>query len=185
MTDSSPQRQRILDAAVAILAEKGQAGLTVRAVAVASDFSTTGVYTWFGGKEGLLDAIYRDGFARFRAYVAEADSTADPYERLRVAGERYWQWALENRTHYLLMFAGAPSVFSPSPEAVAEADLSFDDLAVRTAAYTDEDVAHHLWATLHGYAMLQISGASGDEAEAFARLQSGLARALDQLTPTR
>ena len=36
MADSSPQRQRVLDAAVAILGEKGQAGLTVRAVAVAA-----------------------------------------------------------------------------------------------------------------------------------------------------
>ena len=185
MADSSPQRQRILDAAVAILGEKGQAGLTVRAVAVAADFSTTGVYTWFGGKDGLLEAVYRDGFARFRAFVAEADAIGDPYDRLLQAGERYWHWALDNRTHYLLMFAGVPSLFNPSPDAVAEADLAFDDLATRTAAYTDEDVAHHLWATLHGYAMLQISCAPGEEAESLARMQSGLRRALDQLTPTR
>lgn len=184
MTDPSPQRQRILDSAVAILAEKGQAGLTVRAVAVASKFSTTGIYTWFGGKDGLLEAIYRDGFARFRAFIAEADSIADSRERLQVAGERYWQWALSNSTHYLLMFAGVPALFAPSAEAVAEADLSYADLVARTAAHTDDDVAHHMWASLHGYAMLQIA-VPADEDVAFERLQQGLGRMLDQLSPTR
>jgi AcrR family transcriptional regulator len=183
VTDNSPQRQRILEAAVAILADRGEAALTVRAVAVASDFSTTGIYTWFGGKEGLLEAIYRDGFARFRAFVAEADVTPDPRERLRLSGERYWNWALANRTHYLLMFAGVPSRFTPSAEAVAEADLSFADLVQRTAAYTRDDAAHHIWATLHGYTMLQLSGASGEQNDAFARLQSGIERTLAQLRP--
>jgi AcrR family transcriptional regulator len=183
MTDASPQRQRILDSAVAILADKGQAGLTVRAVAVASGFSTTGIYTWFGGKDGLLDAIYRDGFSRFRAYVAQADSTPDPRERLRISGERYWAWAFENRTHYQLMFAGDPSRFSPSAEAKAEADLSFTDLTERTAAYTNEDVASHIWATLHGYAMLQISSAFGSEHETFAQMQRGLERLIGQIRP--
>lgn len=185
MTDASPQRQRILDSAVAILAEKGQAGLTVRAVAVASGFSTTGVYTWFGSKEGLLDAIYRDGFCRFRAFVAEIDATPDPRERLRLSAERYWSWAAANPTHYQLMFAGDPSRFIPSAEAIAEADLSLDDLKQRAAAYTNEDVAHHLWATLHGYAMLQLSGAIGDEHETFARMQRGLERLIGQLRPIR
>ena len=185
MSDSSPQRQRILDAAVAILAQHGQSGLTVRAVATASDFSTTGIYTWFGGKDGLLEAIYTDGFARFRADLAEADTELDPRRRLLLSGERYWDWALANPTHYLLMFSGVPSAFTPSAAAVHDAGLAFVDLVERVAAVTSEDVAHHFWATLHGYAMLQISCAPGEEAESLARMQSGLRRALDQLTPTR
>lgn len=183
MPHSSPQRQRILDSAVAILAEKGQIGLTVRAVAVASGYSTTGIYTWFGGKDGLLEAIYRDGFSRFRDFIAEADSLSEPRERLQAAGERYWQWALANSTHYLLMFAGVPTLFTPSPEAAAEADLSFTDLVTRSAAFTSDDVAHHIWATLHGYTMLQIAMPAA-EAQSFDRLREGLARMLDQLSPT-
>jgi len=183
MSDSSPQRQRILDSAVAILAATGQSGLTVRAVAVASNYSTTGIYTWFGSKDGLLEAIYSDGFARFRAYLAEADSDPSPRSRLYRSGERYWEWALANPTHYLLMFAGVPSSFTPSEQAASDASLAFTDLVVRVAELTDEDVAHHIWATLHGYAMLQIAMPESEPGIAFARMQLGLERLLNQIAP--
>lgn len=182
MTDPRPQRQRILDSAVAILAAEGQSGLTVRAVAVASNMSTTGIYTWFGGKEGLLEAIYSDGFARFRAHVASADSEPSPRARLLRSGALYWQWALANPTHYLLMFAGVPGLFAPSPEAAAKAELAFADLIERAATFTDEDVAHHIWATLHGYAMLQIAIPQPEDA-ATAQLELGLKRLLAQIVP--
>jgi AcrR family transcriptional regulator len=181
MSDSSPQRQRILDSAVTILAEKGQSGLTVRAVAQASNFSTTGIYTWFGGKDGLLEAIYSDGFARFRTHVASADSDPSPRSRLYRSGELYWEWALANPTHYLLMFSGVPSSFTPSPEAIAEADLAFTDLIERAAAFTDEDVAHHIWATLHGYAMLQIAIPKLENSVALEQMKLGLDRLLEQI----
>ena len=176
MSDSSPQRQRILDAAVAILAEKGQSGLTVRAVVAASGFSTSGVYTWFGGKDGLLEAIYTDGFARFRTDLATADAEPDPRGRLLLSAEHYWDWALANPTHYLLMFSGVPSSFTPSAEAVHEAGLAFRDLIERVAAVTDEDAAHHIWATLHGYAMLQIAAPDVSADDARVRLLRGLDR---------
>jgi AcrR family transcriptional regulator len=181
MTDSPSQRQRILDSAVEILATKGQAGLNVRAVAAASGFSTTGIYTWFGGKEGLLDAIYADGFTHFRAFVASADSELATAPRLRRGCELYWEWALAHPTHYLLMFAGVPSAFTPSASASAIADESFDDHLRRTQAVTDDDVAHHIWATLHGYAMLQIAMPNTELPEAIERFQSGLDRLLEGL----
>lgn len=181
MSDSSPQRQRILDAAVAILAQHGQGGLTVRAVATASDFSTTGIYTWFGGKDGLLEAIYTDGFARFRASVAEADAEPDARRRLLLSGERYWDWAIANPTHYLLMFSGVPSSFTPSDAAVHDAGLAYADLVTRVEAVTSEDVAHHIWATLHGYAMLQIATPDVAADEARARMQRGLERLVTPL----
>lgn len=183
MSDSSPQRQRILDSAVAILAATGQSGLTVRAVAVASNYSTTGIYTWFGSKDGLLDAIYADGFTRFRAHLAEADSDPVPRRRLHSSGVRYWEWALANPTHYLLMFAGVPSSFAPSEQAARDAALAFDDLVERVAVFTDEDVAHHVWATLHGYAMLQIAMPQTGGERPFDQLQAGLERLLDEIAP--
>jgi AcrR family transcriptional regulator len=181
MSTSSPQRQHILDSAVTILAEQGQGGLTVRAVATASGFSTTGVYTWFGGKEGLLEAIYVDGFTHFRAFVATADTAPAAAPRLRRACELYWEWALAHPTHYLLMFAGVPSAFSPSASATAIADKAFDDHQRRTQAVTDNDCAHHIWATLHGYAMLQIAMPDTELPEAIDRFQSGLDRLLGGL----
>ena len=175
-TTVTPRRAHILEAAVRVLSAHGQQGLTVRAVAQEAGCSTTGIYTWFGGKEGLLDAMYLDGFRRFRAYVghlADAEGTERTESRARTALEgmavRYREWALANPTHYVLMFAGTPTHFTPSPEAGAEAAGSFGDLAARVrdvlgpeAPEREVDLgAHRVWATLHGYVMLRIAGPGG------------------------
>ena len=178
---SSPQRQRILDAAVAVLAQKGQGGLTVRTVALKAGYSTSGIYTWFGGKDGLLEAIYSDGFASFRAHIATADTEPDPRTRLVRSAELYWRWALANPTHYLLMFAGVPGLFAPSHEEAVKAGFAYDDLVARVealhgTAVDPHETAHHVWATLHGYTMLQLAGPPAEPQEAFERFQRGVER---------
>lgn len=190
MTDPSPQRQRILESAVEILARAGQAGLTVRAVARASDCSTTGIYTYFGGKQGLLDAIFIDGFVRFRAHVGQGDAATaqSPMERLQSAAVRYWEWALANPTHYLLMFAAPPSQFKPSEAALHEASLGYQDLVKRVellhpdGSREEHDAeAFHLWATLHGYVMLEMSRPSDDVTDALGRCLRAVSGALDTI----
>jgi hypothetical protein len=79
------------------------------------------------------------------------------------------------------MFAGVPSAFTPSASASAIADESFDDHLRRTQAVTDDDCAHHIWATLHGYAMLQIAMPNTELPEAIERFRSGLDRLLGGL----
>ena len=64
MSTDSDNRQRILDAAHAVFAESGLAGLSVRAIAARAGLSTIGVYSHFKGKCGILLALYADGFAR-------------------------------------------------------------------------------------------------------------------------
>lgn len=176
-----PQRQRILDNAVRILAEHGTGGLTVRAVATASDCSTTGIYTYFGGKTGLLDAMYADGFTLFGAYVAEPDALSDPVERLLVSCRRYWDWALAHPTQYQLMFVTAQARFEPTEASVRIAEATFADLVARVRLVrTDlsgedlEDAAHQLWALLHGYVMLQLFASSTDAAAAADRFERGV-----------
>ncbi|WP_158580751.1 TetR/AcrR family transcriptional regulator [Cellulomonas rhizosphaerae] len=176
-----PQRQRILDSALSILAEQGPARLTVRAVGAAAGCSTTGIYTYFGGKPGLLDAIYADAVSLFRADVAVADEIADPADRLLTACRRYWAWALSHRTQYQLMFVTAQASFEPSPESVELAWAAFGDLVARVRdARPDlvgdavEDAAHHLGAMLHGYVMLELVSVGTDEAEAAARFERGV-----------
>lgn len=176
-----PPRERILDGALRMLAEQGPAGLTVRAVAGAADCSTTGIYTYFGGKAGLLDAVYADGFTRFRAAVAAADGTPDPADRLVAACRLYWSWALANPTQYQLMFVTAQTSFTPSSSSVELARASYGDLVGRVRDLrtdlvgTDvEEAAHHLWALLHGYVMLQLVAVQTAEPEAAARFERGV-----------
>ncbi len=179
--NGQPQRQRILDSALSILAAQGPEMLTVRAVAAAAGCSTTGIYTYFGGKPGLLDALYADGVTLFRAYVGVADELTDPAARLLDACRRYWSWALSHRTQYQLMFGTTAASFVPSPESVELAWASFGDLVARVRdARPDlvgdevEDAAHHLWAMLHGYVMLELVSVGTDETEGARRFERGV-----------
>jgi AcrR family transcriptional regulator len=160
-------REAILAAAVDILHRHGAGALTVRSVSAAAGCSTSGVYTWFGGKNGLIEAIFVDGFQRFGA--AQRDVTRN---HNRGAGdlERYAQayrpWALANPTHYMVMFGKAVPDFQPSDDALAAAAETFDYLVTAAREVISDtaeggdpvEVAHHLWAGVHGYVSLELAG---------------------------
>ena len=97
-------RQAILAAAIEILHHHGAGALTVRSVATAAGCSTTGVYTWFGSKNGLVEAIFVDGFRRFHA--AQQDVLDDVGPDLARSPTCTGAWALANPTHYQVMFQG-------------------------------------------------------------------------------
>src|SRR5579872_7259824 len=63
-------RQGMLDAATRLLTEEGPAALTVRRVAESVNCSTTLLYSLFGGKDGLSNALYLEGFARLKVEFA-------------------------------------------------------------------------------------------------------------------
>ena len=158
-TSTLPQRERILASAVEVLQGEGPAALTVRRVAAGAACSTTGVYTYFGGKEGLVDALFVEGFTSFDAALAGADHD------LAALGRAYRRWALDHSTSYLVMFGRAVPDFEPSDEAMATAARSFDrlvEVVARDHPGTDDAAARrrafHLWAAVHGYVMLELQG---------------------------
>ena len=57
-------RQALLAAAHDLLGHEGPAALTVRRIAAAAGMSTMNVYSRFGGKDGVLDELFVDGFRR-------------------------------------------------------------------------------------------------------------------------
>ena len=160
------QRSTILAAAIKILHERGAGALTVRSVATLAGCSTTGVYTWFGGKNGLVEAIFIDGFARFGQALIEVRARAAADEALFALATAYREWALANPTHYMVMFGRAVPGFEASPEAFVQARATFDLLV----DVTDEtmrrrgiegsavDTARHIWAGIHGYVSLELAG---------------------------
>ncbi len=150
-------RRVVLDAALTVLARDGAAGLTVRAIAAEAGCSTTGVYTYFGGKHGLVEAIFVDGFDSFRETLAARYDAGD----LLGSGRAFRRWALDNPTHYLVMFGSAVPDFVPGDEAMATAQAAFDDLVEAVAATGAPDpyaMAYRLFATVHGYVMLELMG---------------------------
>jgi AcrR family transcriptional regulator len=150
-------RQAILDGALTVLQRDGASALTVRNVADEAGCSTTGIYTHFGDKNGLVEAIFLDGARSFATAMAPAYQRGD----LTEAGRAYRRWALDNPTHYLVMFGRAVPDFEPSADTLTRAGATFQgliDLVARVGADEPEDAAYHLWATVHGYVMLELVG---------------------------
>ena len=175
------QGRAILDAALVVLARDGEAGFTVRRIAEEAGCSTTGVYTWFGGKGGLVDAIFVEGFESFDRELAPAYRTGDLLDVARA----YRRWALANRTHYLVMFGRAVPDTEPGADALLRGYRSFEDLMAAVAAarpdLADDEVfgwAYHVNATAHGYVMTELSGMSTAPVEARGELyERGMQRA--------
>ena len=60
----------------------------MRRIAAEADCSTTVIYTMFGSKEGLAEALYLEGFERVRRRLEAVPPRRDPLEYLQRAGPR-------------------------------------------------------------------------------------------------
>ena len=144
--------------ALTVLQRDGASGLTVRSITAEAGCSTTGVYTYFGGKNGLVEAIFVEGFESFDRAVGPALAAGD----LAGAGSAYRAWALANRTQYMVMFGRAVPDFVPSGDALRRALQSFHGLAdvIRRVAPSDDylERAYRVFATQHGCVMIELAG---------------------------
>ena len=167
-TESSQRRDEILGAALEILATHGHEALTVRRVATAANCSTIGVYTWFGGKDGLVDAILIDGFTSFCEALRKAKRGRGPLGLLMGQGRAYRAWALAHPTSYRVMFMNVVPGHTPSDEAIVAGTESFTILRNEVQAchergeITSDDldaVAMTVWGLAHGLVSIEISSA--------------------------
>jgi AcrR family transcriptional regulator len=82
---SVERREEILEIALAVLAERGYRGASMREIAVRSQASKETLYAWFGNKRGLFEELVRWQAERVDAVLTpnlERDSD-DPSEVLR------------------------------------------------------------------------------------------------------
>ncbi|WP_439381886.1 TetR/AcrR family transcriptional regulator [Amycolatopsis lexingtonensis] len=150
-------RERFLDAALSVLVNRGVPGLTVRGVAEAAGASTISVYARFGGRAGLLDALYERTFDSLREMLeglppSSADGVADV---LHLALE-YRHFALESPARYALMFERPVPGFDPDPalrSAVLRTTFRMFIERVQRVCPPDADsqaAAYQLWTAMHG-----------------------------------
>ncbi|WP_327085683.1 TetR/AcrR family transcriptional regulator [Nonomuraea sp. NBC_01738] len=160
-------RATILDAAGHLLVAEGPAALTVRRISSEVGCSTKVIYTLFGGKDGLVEALWLEGFARFERCLTEARTDPDPLVRLHEAGLAYRAYALREPDYYRVMFQGAVPGFTPSAQALAAAGRSFQILvtgveeclaAGQLRGGSAREIADLLWMAVHGATSLEISG---------------------------
>ncbi|MFN2098519.1 TetR/AcrR family transcriptional regulator [Altererythrobacter sp. MF3-039] len=148
----------LLDAAIRLLEDGDLRDLTVRRIAAEAGVSTMAVYTAFGSRDGVLDALYLHGFEDLAAHVAQGDSNGDPYDRLIAMIDRYIDFWAAQPSRYALMFDIEGSDFSPSNgsrEGAKTAFLHLADAYSRAIAKNNSDPSAHegafaLWALIHG-----------------------------------
>jgi AcrR family transcriptional regulator len=166
-------RVALLEAAHDLLATEGPGSLTVRRIAAAAGMSTMNVYSRFGGKDGVLDELYTDGFRRLGEAVEAAQDTDDAGDDLRRCGELYRRFAREHPTYYSLMFDRVVPDFEPSE---AAQDVAIGTLvklqqrverAMAAGSMRAGDafaVATALWACMHGLVSLEARTTAGEAA---------------------
>lgn len=175
MVGKQTQRRLVLDTASALLEAEGPGALTMRRIAGEVGASTTVLYTMFGGKAGIAEALWREGFDRLRGAL-ESASGPDPLSRLAAMGEAYRANALANRSYYAVMFERPIPGFEPSADAYTEAVRALRVLAdgvracIAAGVFRSVDPDHAagvLWAAAHGSVSLELAGYEGArEAEA-------------------
>ncbi|WP_295764688.1 TetR/AcrR family transcriptional regulator [Undibacterium sp.] len=172
-------RQGMLDAASRLLVEEGAAALTVRKVAEAVNCSTTLLYSIFGGKDGLSNALYLEGFARFKQDFAEFQNNLSTsksntnitngqgIDRLWLYAASYHEYARRNPSYYMVMFGDAIAGFVPPLESRTAAWESFTPLIAEfehcmqdgsLPASNPGMAARLLWSAMHGVISLELKG---------------------------
>ncbi|WP_228892714.1 TetR/AcrR family transcriptional regulator [Pseudoduganella aquatica] len=163
-------RQGMLDAASRLLVEEGPAALTVRKVAEAVNCSTTLLYSIFGGKDGLSNALYLEGCERlkrdFEATEAEL-AKVDAEQGVWLCARAYLDFSRRNPSYYLVMFGDAIAGFIPPLESRVSAWGTFTPLIRQFERCMEQGLlpkssptaaARLLWAALHGIASLELKG---------------------------
>jgi hypothetical protein len=127
------------------------------------------LYGMFGGKAGVAEALWCEGFERLHAALSAVEDD-EPLARLAAMGRAYRESALANRSYYGIMFGRPIPGFDPSPEAY---EVSLRPLRLLTEAvaavveagvFRPVDPAHAarvLWAASHGAVSLELAGYEG------------------------
>lgn len=113
-------RERILSAALDLLAGEGENALTTRAVAAAAGIQPPTLYRHFSGKSSLLDAVAEYGFVKYLAEKQVRKLGPDLVDNLRRGWDLHVEFGLSHPAVFAVM-SGNRRAGSQSPAAAAGA----------------------------------------------------------------
>jgi AcrR family transcriptional regulator len=157
-------RDALLRAAHELLVTQGPSALTVRRVAAEAQTTTMNLYSRFGGKYGIIDELYAEGFRRLHDALRAVTPSDDPISDLRRGAAAYRRFALDNPAYYSIMFQKPIADFEPSDAARAVAQATLGELASRLQAAMADGTVHaadpiataiSVWAACHGLVSLE------------------------------
>ncbi len=159
----------LIDAALALIMDKGPDALTIREVAARAGVSHAAPYRHFADKSALMAELAKQGFdlmvAQMRRRMAAYPD--DPLMQLKYCGIGYIEFALAHPAHYKVMF-GPWQEQKPTSEALKiSSAAAFQTLFNAISACQARDVvragdpmamALAAWSMVHGFSMLRIDG---------------------------
>lgn len=153
----------ILQAASDIFLKGGAEALSVRAIASKAGVSTMGIYSHFEGKQGILEALYIEGFTVVDQAMSVLDGDLSPREAVLAAANNYFDLAQDNPAHYRLVFGQGDAGYAPSAAAREAGEKAFGKLlalarrALPPAASDAQQqmAALRIWSLMHGAVSLQ------------------------------
>ena len=182
---SETTRRAILDAAAALLADRGESGLSIREVCARAGVTPPTIYHHFGDKAALVDRVVDDCFADFERAFRHRAVPRDQVEGLRWGFDRYVEYGLRHPVPYRLMFGQAPA------RASARGIASYDGLRRQVAAVDAagrlrapvEEATAAFWAAAHGVTALLVSGFWKEDSPAIARVRDAMIAQLTEPPP--
>jgi AcrR family transcriptional regulator len=192
-------RAAILSAARDLARREGWDAVTMRRLADEIDYSANFAYRYFTGRDDILLALVREGFARLREAMAAAGrqpvpapadmaSSSAAEAAVRQAGHAYLDFALAEPDLYQLMY-GLGGVRVQAADTWDEGQAVGDVLSGLLAAAGDRQPGNHvlqLWATAHGLIALRVVGrVKVDRAALHALLDDALTDCLARALPAR
>lgn len=160
-------REALVDAALALIGDKGPAGFTIAEAARLAGVSPGAPYRHFRDAEALLAEVALRGFERFTAALSAAwnGGRPDPVRAFEVVGRAYLSFARDEPAYYAAMFE-TRIAFDAHPGLLAAGDRAFAVLreaADRLTATLPKEtrppslmMALHVWALSHGIASLFV-----------------------------
>jgi AcrR family transcriptional regulator len=98
-------RRALIDASLVLIAQEGFSALTLREVARRAGVTHAAPYRHFADKEALLAAVAEEGFRSMASQMRERMAqVSGPVEQLGACGTAYVLFAVQNPSHFRVMF---------------------------------------------------------------------------------
>ncbi len=173
-------RETLLAETAVMIAENGVDSVTMRSLAARAGVSRGAPYRHFPDKASLLTAVAEDGFKRLVQQMTKAATSDNHLQNFYQIGAAYINFAVENPTHYRLMFGSEGINREETPELSLAADEAFIVMQNTIELCQQEGVikagdpcllGYTTWAMVHGTASLLIDRQTHDDIETEAFIQ--------------
>ncbi|WP_434621589.1 TetR/AcrR family transcriptional regulator [Tabrizicola sp. M-4] len=165
-------RQALVEAALALIAERGPSGFTLSEAAKRADVTPAAVYRHFAGRDDLIAEVARQGYDIFAALMEFAYNDGQPsaLAAFEATGRAYLAFARKYPGHYMAMFESGLS-FNAHPDlalVAGKARAVLEKAAEKLSEQMPADrrppatmFSAHVWAMSHGVVELYMRGAPG------------------------